>query len=285
MYWILFDDNFYNKFTKNQPYMKKLTRFILERTNVNFVFFHPFVNTCRQTPQLAYEKIQFEKAILNKRRGKKLDLDEVVNIYDSDFIKLTFSEIFVGKIYYLNKIYPEVKLIISLCEEVHGQNKKIDKGFVFYINHYAKELDSNIKQWIHENVIHIDYPNKNIIFPAIDICYGYEDLRESALKSSSNDKISFFSEIGIEVAARNHYDYDAKLTQLNKNKAKKDKNGQSPKRKVFKSSNGELYYLSIDFENGGFEVFNKNAKYLGQYRFSGIFEKESDPKNHKLYLN
>lgn len=284
MYWIILDDNFYNNFTKNQLYMKKLTNFILDYTDVNFVFFHPFVNACNQTPQLAYEKIRFEKTILSKRRGKKLNLDEVTKVNDSNFIKLNFSEIFIGKMYYLNKTYPNVKLIIPLCIEVHDLDKKKDKNFIFYINHYAKELESNIRQWIYENIIHINYPNKDIIFPAIDICHGYEELRAEVLKSFSNDKISSFDKIGTEVAARNHYDYDNKLTQINKRKAKKDKNGQEPRRKVFKNTKGEIYYLSIDFENGGFEVFNKNTKYLGQYKFSGVFEKKSDPNNHKLYL-
>lgn len=288
MYKILFDDNFYINFTKNEKYMKEFRDFIIERTNFNFVFFHPFAENNIKSFHLSYRQVNFEKYILNKRRGKKYDLNQVTEISDPTFTELNFSKIFIGKMFYLKNLIPEINEIILLYENAYKKDRKHDKDFIFYINHYAKELNSNIKFWIEHDLIHISFPDKNTIFPARDICcYGFEELRSHVLKSfqGDNDKMSKFEDIGTEVAYRNHYHYDNRLTQLNKRKAKKDKRGNEPKRKIFVSDCGETYYLSIDFENGGFEVFDKKAKYLGQYRFNCCLEKMSDPKNHVLYLN
>lgn len=288
MYKILFDDNFYINFTKNEKYMESFRDFIIENTNFDFAFFHPFVEKNTRTFHVSYRQVKFEQYILNKRRGKKYDLDQVKEISDKTFLELNFSNIFIGKIFYLKDLIPDINEIILLYENVYKKDKKYGKDFIFYINHYAKELNSNIKSWIEHDLIHINFPDKNTIFPAKDICcYGYEELKKLAIKSfhGDTDKMSKFENIGTEVAYRNHYHYDNKLTQLNKRRAKKDKNGNEPKRKIFVSDAGELFYLSIDFENGGFEVFDKKAKYLGQYRFNCSFEKKSDPKNHILYLN
>ncbi len=158
--------------------------------------------------------------------------------------------------------------------------------FLFYIGNYDEEIESNISKWISDNhlILHISNPNFNNKFPAKDLCDGYDKWRSEILQPNYNeDKISAFIQIGFEVAIRNHYIYDSRLSALNKQKAKPDKNGNRPKRHVFKNKKKDVY-LSTDFENGGFEVYNKNAVYQGQYRFNGNFEKEPDDNSHPLYL-
>ena len=51
---------------------------------------------------------------------------------------------------------------------------------------------------------------------------------------------------------------------------------------IYKKTKGRLFYLSIDIESGGFEVFDSNYKHLGQYDFSGKKVKKAEPRSHKL---
>ena len=99
----------------------------------------------------------------------------------------------------------------------HNLDLKVSKDYIFYINHYAKELNSNIATWIQEdNIVHIPFPDIQNIFPAHKLCYGYEELRSQILKSfDSKIKNSSFETIGIEVAARNRYNLDRKLSNKN----------------------------------------------------------------------
>lgn len=112
------------------------------------------------------------------------------------------------------------------------------------------------------------------------------------LKMSYNGKISLAgacSQCDCNKAAigsvfdGNNYTYDSCLTALNKKKAKHDKNGNNPKRQIFKSKQLDVY-LSTDFIHGGFEVYNKKPTHQGQFKFNGEFEKDSDNNTHPLYL-
>ena len=94
---------------------------------------------------------------------------------------------------------------------------------------------------------------------------------------SSEEKISSFIEIAAEVAARNRYKYDLRLSHINSNEAHQ-------KRQIYTSEGKEQVYLSVDTENGGFEVFDNKLNYLNQYKFNGDFDKKSDPINHWIVL-
>lgn len=279
MYFILLDDGFFENYVANRDYINLLVDFLCNYTNINFIFFHPF-NQSKKSNHLAYEKSKLEKCLLSQRRITKFNLDEIVekSDIDSSFRSLNFSDMFIGKIHYICSSCKQAKLIIPLCIEKHNLDLKVSKDYIFYINHYAKELNSNIATWIQEdNIVHIPFPDIQNIFPAHKLCYGYEELRSQILKSfDSKIKNSSFETIGIEVAARNRYNLDRKLSNKNSKIC-------NSKRKVFISLGKDCFYISIDFENGGFEVYDKNKKYLGQYKFNGSFEKFSSPTNHKLY--
>ncbi len=86
---------------------------------------------------------------------------------------------------------------------------------------------------------------------------------------SNRDRMAFIEFEGTKVAERNGYQLDSFTTKINRSK--------DSKRKVFSFGlqKGKIY-LSIDFETGGFEVCNYKGEHLGEYRFSGIKEKEAD---------
>ena len=292
MYSILFDDNFYLNTVEQLEYFNKLIEIIKKYFDAQIILFVPFYKQS-STYHLSSMSQIINKKILETRKGKRYDVNEVSEVGNKQLESFGFSKAFIGKIHYLKEVETNSSIIVPLCFNQTDDALPV-KGyldFVYYIGNFDRELNSNIAMWIQNNeLISIPVPCKNEMFGGKELCDGYDKRRSGILKSFQLDtKKSLFEQIGTEVALRNHYVYDSKLSALNKRKAKpvRDKTtGEitKPKRKVFKSSAGEMFYLSLDFENGGFEVFDKNAKFLGQYRFNGKFEKKSDPNTHKLYL-
>jgi len=280
MYKILLDDGFYDKVVENRNYLNEVMDFFNNFLNIEYVIFHPFGHSDKTLHQASYAAL-IDKKILATHRVKKLDYNKVKELSDTDFVNIEFEDIFIGKIAFVKKMFSNTSLIIPLTLEKHCHDIKTSKNFIYYINHYSKELDSNITKWIIEDkLIHIQFSSKDNVFPAHSICGGYNDLRTEIIQSFKNDgtKTSQFERIGTEVALRNRFTHDVRLSTINERKSKS-------KRKIFKSLGPYLAYLSIDFENGGFELYDKNAKHLGQYKFNGEFEKDSKGRPHPLYLN
>ena len=103
---------------------------------------------------------------------------------------------------------------------------------------------------------------------------------------NDEDKIDYFSkdlvrkfrndkdkllELSKEVARRNGYTYDDKLSKSEKKRRKTQMSA------VFKvKKNNEWQYLSLDTENGQFEVCNRKGEHIGVWNFSGIKTAEAD---------
>ena len=118
--------------------------------------------------------------------------------------------------------------------------------------------------------------NQDDIFPNYSLCMDLNT--EYQINKRYEDRISYTKEIGAEVASRNGYTYDNNLSTLNSQK-------QKSIRCVFKKFNKTAFYLSLDFESGGFEVFDYKGTHLGQYSFSGQKVKPAAPRTHKLYFS
>lgn len=286
MYKILFDDILYQHIVEQSKYFNALIDIISSYFDAQIVCFIPFGEKQR-TNSLAMGLQNINKKIHKTQKQEKYDLNEVSDVADDELEKLGFSKNFIGKIYYLKEHNPDDIIIVPLAYNKLNRILYTKKTgiYLFYIGNYDEEIESNIANWIAcNNIIHIEEPNYNNMFPAKDLCNGYNKWRSEILQPAySGDKISDFTKIGYEVAIRNHYIYDAQLTALNKKKAKRDKKGYPPKRQIFVNQLKDVY-LSTDFENGGFEVYNKNAVHQGQYRFNGDFEKDPDENSHPLYL-
>lgn len=286
MYQILFDDKLYNNIIEQSAYFNKLIDVISLYFNVTIACFIPFGEK-QKSNSLAMGLQNINKRIHRTQLQQKYDLNDVEDVSDSELEQLGFKKSFIGKIYYIRKNNPDDIIIIPLA---YNKSNRILRtrntgAYLFYIGNYDEEVESNISQWISQNnIIHITEPNSNNKFPAKDLCNGYNKWRSEILQPNyKRDKISDFTLIGLEVATRNNYTYDAQLTALNKRKAKRDKNGNPPKRQVFRNKKNDIY-LSVDFENGGFEVYDKNARHQGQYKFNGEFEKGPNENSHPLFL-
>lgn len=117
----------------------------------------------------------------------------------------------------------------------------------------------------------------NAIFPREDFCSKYNDYVLQTIKEQHFDqsaKNAIFENIGGIVATYNLYTKNNRLSKLNSTNNKR--------RIVYEKNVGRKYYLSLDLESGGFEVFDRRYTHLGQFSFSGIQDKPADPVNHIL---
>ena len=115
------------------------------------------------------------------------------------------------------------------------------------------------------------------IFPRASFCSEYNKYVLKTIKDghfNQTEKISLYEKVGATVAAYNLYNKNNHLSNLNSTNGKL--------RIVYEKSIGKKYYLSLDLESGGFEVFNRSFHHLGQFSFSCNQVKPSEPQNHKL---
>lgn len=114
------------------------------------------------------------------------------------------------------------------------------------------------------------------LFPNKHYC---SSLNTNFLKERhTGDRKALIIKIGDEVASRNGYIKNDYLSMLNSRK-------QRSMRAVYSKLRKSPTYLSLDFESGGFEVFDKNGLHLGQYSFDGARTKVPAPDTHKLYFS
>ena len=119
------------------------------------------------------------------------------------------------------------------------------------------------------------------MFPRASAC---KDLNPAFLQDREANKSNprqLFDTYGTETASRNGYEQEINLTKKN--------HGFH----VFSHSR-KTYYISIDMEHGGLELFSpsisrgggqkRSATHLGEYDFSCKKQKEASGKDHKLYL-
>lgn len=113
-------------------------------------------------------------------------------------------------------------------------------------------------------------------FPNGIFCYLLNN--EFMQKRSDDDKISLIRRYGSECASRNGYIADRHLSFLNSKK-------QKSKRDIFKRKGKNSMYLSLDFESGGFELFDHTGTHLGQFSFAGNQVKCAEPQSHRIYFS
>lgn len=116
------------------------------------------------------------------------------------------------------------------------------------------------------------------IFPRADFCAKYNHYVLETIKSKGMgqaEKNALFEKVGSTVATYNMYKKNKRLSQLNTTRDKK--------RIVFEKNTGKKYYLSLDLESGGFEVFDRSFRHLGQFSFSCEQVKDAEPLTHVLH--
>lgn len=100
--------------------------------------------------------------------------------------------------------------------------------------------------------------------------------KETIFGASTRERMVAITEVGVEVATRNYFFKDANLTKKNSSNVHK--------RVIFSRNDSKQFYLSLDYESGGFELFDHSAKHRGQYSFDGELVKKPAPNTHKIIL-
>ncbi|URN84831.1 hypothetical protein [Acetobacterium wieringae] len=119
--------------------------------------------------------------------------------------------------------------------------------------------------------------DNDCIFPRKEFCANYNTYVKTRIKDeklSVDEQKALFIDIGNIVATYNGYVKDKRLNKSNKSSDKL--------RYIYKKEFGRVFYLSIDVESGGFEVFDHKFEHLGQYNFSCELSKSAEPLHHTL---
>lgn len=130
---------------------------------------------------------------------------------------------------------------------------------------------------------HICSPNsENKYFESFKLCEYTNDYFISIKGKNKSERNEDFFRFGEITAIRNGYVYDDNLSKINSRRFGK-------RRDVYTKYKNKkpAYYLSIDTEHGGLELFKhsqKDPEHLGEYNFSCINTQKAKPKTHKLYL-
>lgn len=115
------------------------------------------------------------------------------------------------------------------------------------------------------------------MFPYCLTCYKLNDTFKEVITEkgkSSREMEAIYIRFGTEVASRNKYQRKADISRKN------------PRYEVFVHDQGK-FFLSIDKEHGGLEMFRSHGKHpdhLGEFNFACIQTKEADPETHKLVV-
>lgn len=115
------------------------------------------------------------------------------------------------------------------------------------------------------------------MFPHGDACNKLNNrFKEDIIRyaHTSAEKQSLYIKFGVEVASRNGYQKSPDISRKN------------PSYEVFIHTLGS-YYLSIDREHGGLEMFKchgSHSLHLGEYDFSCTPIKKAEPETHKLVV-
>lgn len=142
-------------------------------------------------------------------------------------------------------------------------------------------IDTSTYLWLELSDVLLPYLKDNVncdeIFPRALFCSKYNEYVIKTINEGCMDqsgKNALFESVGATVAAYNMYTKNTRLSKLNTTRNKK--------RIVYEKQAGKKYYLSLDLESGGFEVFDRSYRHLGQFSFSCNKVRPEDPENHKL---
>ena len=174
-------------------------------------------------------------------------------------------------------------------EFVEGNNgilccsKNLDKHYVFDLMswyelhcHYIQKYPEHIKWSKNAVFCNIEYSDFCIVEVVDDYNKNYQkkltkiDFNTELIRTFRNDK-NRLSKLAFEIARRNAYVYDDKLSKSEKRRRKTQISN------VFKIKKDNVFqYLSLDTENGQFEVCNKKGEHIGVWNFSGIKTANAD---------
>lgn len=268
---ILLDDDFFGRINDNN-YLKTLIDFLIKYFDLDIAFFQS-----KDTPYLNYRNDLnvIKMNLLRFNKLKLFDLDLSLNEEDINLDNKIFSKDFSSKIYHLLNEYDNI--IIPLVKNKHNYDIKKLGSRIHIINHFLREVDSNIAYFISNDLFTcgIITPTVDSYLPNTELCSEYLDVQNELITLGA-DKINTYSVVAKEVAMRNKYKLDKRLTKLNRIKS-------DCKREIYCAQNN--IFISVDFESGCFEIYNRRGKHKGEISYvNKIISKSDKTGRHDLTM-
>ena len=245
---------------RNVPYMNEAIEFVSKYVQGQFVLFEPY----GAYPKLQQynARTQVAKKLLKLRLLKICDRNITKPISNKQYEIFQFSEQYIGEITYLQS---NGDTVIIFCDPARFKTNAKEICGVFFINHYAEELNSKISNWISDGRFDLIKESKIIVpttdcpLPNKDLCSRYKQVLDELSRGKTDKKPDYIA-VASEVARRNMYCEDLEVQAKNK----------GGMRKIFSCNRSGTQYVSIDMEKGTLEAHNKKGKHLGEYNYYGV---------------
>lgn len=277
---ILLDEIFYKEeiYCIYKEYFEKLLNFISTYFQLDIAVFVPDSNVSEawSSNNIIGEiirKIQFTGQF------KVFDSNVIESFEDANFNQLEFSNFFIGEINILHEHYENVIIPLSPCK--HKKELKQISDYVFMVNHIYKELDSNISNWISDNMYmkNITEPSLENPLPNIELCHEYKSVQDELIRGQDiSSRIPIFLKVGGEVLRRNTYVFDDELSSINTTRNKI--------REIYKSNGQNVVHGSIDIESGSIEICDYRGNHEDEYGFDNqSHDKHDSTGRHDIRLH
>lgn len=261
----------------------ELIDYINKNTNLEFQYYKraPYDGYKMEVPR--YRNMTLNNYIMTNVYSK------IMNNIDSEYIELTNiepakplngydlpeGEITTSFLSYINYIQDEESVVF-----LGPANMSIECPLKF-MSESEFQINASKQFEIETTEVLVPFLNENVnlleIFPRKNACKSFNSyVKDQERKNNmcQNQRISLFEKIGCVVAKYNFYKRNQRLSSLNSNGSKI--------RQVYEKEKGKKYFLSLDVESGGFEVFDNHYNHLGQVNFSCEFVKRAEPHTHIL---
>jgi hypothetical protein len=270
-------------------YLSRILDFINENLDVLFDLYEgaPYYPDGEIRPPLTrYHYIDYQLTFIYSAIQNKINYDEYIELapyllstIKSDFFFPENSALKEGFLKYITYIAAQE---LELFMFIGQQNHNVSIPLLFALNEDSKfetipicdpELDCNNQLYRA-----LKETGSNDIFPYSTLCTKINQMymKESQAGIDQSQRMAKILTFGKEAALRNGYQYNQILSNRNST--------STSKRVIFNRHKQPHYYLSLDFESGGFEVFDHKGDHLGQYSFDGRFNKAATPESHKIKI-
>lgn len=256
---IILDEDFYleETFYSEKDYIGELLDFVKNYINAEVAMFVPDSNISdiwsrRNHITALNREIQ--------KRGNFKIYDQKLVIPSEDQELSVFSPNFIGRVHLLHE--EAEKVIILFPINKHNQNVKQISSYIFAINNFDEELNSNFSNWVSDGLLvkNILTPTLDSPLPNTDLVNKYKKLLDKKLKNKNiNERIPVILEICGEVLRRNKYKYDQVVSSINSTDKKI--------RTIYKSNSTPVMYGCIDVDTGSIEICYWNGQHKDEYGF------------------
>lgn len=256
---IILDEDFYLEeiFYSEKDYIDELLDFVKNYINAEIAMFVPDSNISdiwsrRNHITALNREIQ--------KRGNFKIYDQKLVIPSEDQELSVFSQNFIGRIHLLHE--EAEKIIVLFPINKHNQDVKQISSYLFVINNFDEELNSNFSNWVRDGLLvkNILTPTSDSPLPNTDLVNKYKKLLDKKLKNKNiNERIPVILEICGEVLRRNKYKYDQVVSSINSTDKKI--------RTIYKSNSTPVIYGCIDVDTGSIEICYWNGQHKDEYGF------------------